>query len=78
MKLESIKRLHQVKKTLVREGNHCELIEEINSVLLHENGIGAVLYPYNNLKEQIENLQREGMPTEAIILKVGLEGIVKV
>ena len=53
MKQENINKLHQVRQ-MMGERDMSEGIQLINSVLLDENGVGAVLNPHsNNLKEPV-------------------------
>ena len=65
MKRQSVHQLWKLKR------QHPNLIEKLNSVLLHEGGAGAVLYPYNSQDETIVALAGEGMSDEMIAAKTG-------
>jgi len=76
MKQQNIHKLYQVKQ-MVMECPHLEcsrgITETLNSVLLDENGPRAVLYPFNDQEKTILELSREGMVTQNIALKLGLD-----
>ena len=85
MKDQSIRTLFQVKQ-MVLECPHlpCSqgVIERVNSVLLHEAGPRAVMYPYNNQDETVLELWHEGMMPDTIAQKTGIpqdivEGIIE-
>ncbi|MFO7995696.1 MAG: hypothetical protein R6U93_00885 [Dehalococcoidia bacterium] len=67
MKQASISKLYRLKV------ERPELTERINSVLLAEGGAGAVLYPYNNMEEQVVALSGEGMSDYQIAQKLGID-----
>jgi hypothetical protein len=76
MKLGNVKKLYLVKQTIIKLDLPVEtknrLIQAVNSVLLDEGGVGAVLYPNNSPDQQILHFWSEGMNPEDIAKKLCL------
>jgi len=75
MKLKSIKDLYLVKLTVLNNMEKelaKQIMSTINSVLLSEGGIKAVLYPHNGLEETILQLWDEAKNPKYIAEKLGL------